>query len=370
MAMFNVLRWFHPMVGCDWHIPVVPPTGPLPFPSPYLVFQIMGNPVSLTKLYTTSVFADSTQSAMCKGSDIGMLIPHIGTFSITIAIEILFSGSKCHFGPSAIVVADQYGAAQNPAAAVGVVVNPNLNCGFPIPTPLDVVAAFNTTQVGMTLGDIMGGLYSMLVDFAFQTIINLLAYKYLGKAVGAVGRRVAPRVGAGALGRAASRRAARAAWKAGGKAGPLSAVANPLRAAATQRNASFLRQFGLWGENLVSFVTGSPLGTASDAPGLGGHPSGYGTARKGLEALGLPTEQSVQQGVDAPSSQPSSSTPSPTGTPSPTPAPAPTPTPTPTPTATPSPAGASEPNACMPDDPVSNYLDDPSVEHIGDPPPP
>lgn len=36
MAMFNVLRWFHPMVGCDWHIPVLP-IGPLPFPSPYFV---------------------------------------------------------------------------------------------------------------------------------------------------------------------------------------------------------------------------------------------------------------------------------------------------------------------------------------------
>jgi hypothetical protein len=360
MAMFNVLRWFHPMVGCDWHIPVVPPTGPLPFPSPYLVFQIMGNPASLTKLYTTSVFADSTQSAMCKGSDIGMLIPHIGTFSITIAIEILFSGSKCHFGPSAIVVPDQYGAEQNPAAAVGVVVNPNLNCGFPVPTPLDVVAAFNTTQVGMTFGDIMGGLYSMVVDFAFQTLINLLAYKYLGKAVGAVGRRVAPRVGAGALGRAGSRQAARAAWKAAGKRGPLSAFANPMRAAATQRNATFLRQFGLWGENLVSFVVGSPLGTASDAPGLGGHPSGYGTGRKVLESLGMPSEKGVQEHFDTPRPQPSPSTPAPAPTPTPAPAPTPAPTPAPAPTPTPTPT---------PDDPVSGYLNDPSVEHIGDPPP-
>src|SRR5690606_20010706 len=218
--------------------------------------------------HTTTVFADSIQNAMCKGSDIGTMIPHIGTFSLTIAIEILFSGSKCHFGPSAITVVDQYGTEQNPAAAVAVVANVNLNCGFPVPTPLDVVAAFNTTAVGMTVGDILGGVYSMVTDAAFQTIINLLSFKFLGNFMKGLGHRVDPRVGAGVLNRTAARRLARAAWKAGGKRQSLGALTRATREAAQRRNARFVRDFQLWGENIVSFLFGSPLGTAVDAPPL------------------------------------------------------------------------------------------------------
>jgi hypothetical protein len=400
MAVFNVLRWHHPMVGVDWHIPVLP-IGPLPFPSPYFVVQIMGNwVVQLSTLYTPSVYADATQSAMCKGTDIGSLIPHVGTPSIIIFIEILFSSSKSHFGPSAVVVSDQYGAAKNPAAAVGVVVNPNLNCGFPVPTPLDVVIATNTTQVAMTWGDIIGGLYSMVVDAVFQTIINLISFKVLGPAMEGLGRRLAPRLGIRALSRAASRQAGRAAWKAAGKQGPLSAFANPLRNGPIMR---FAERFGMGGDKAIGFFLGSPLGLSADAPALG-LPTVYGAFMEGIQWLGVPSEQDVQQWVDQPASTNTPATPTPTGTSTSTSTPTNTPTSTPTntPTSTPTPTGTSTStptttptptstptstptttptttstptttpttqNTCEPDDPVSGYFDDPSVEHIGDPAP-
>ncbi len=341
--MFNVLRWFHPMVGVDWHIPVLPP-GPLPSPGPYAVAQIMGNPVSITKLYTTTVFADSTQQAMVKGTDIGLMTPHIGPFSLIIAVEMIMAGSKSHFGPSAINVVDQTGAPGNPAAACLVVANLNLNCGFPFPTPLGVVITFNTSAVGMTWGDILGGVFSMVMDWCFQTLINILCFKYLGfvgKSLRRMGQRVASRLGIRTLDRAAARGASRAAWRAARRAGStksLSAFQREAQAAAARRLDRFVSTFTLGGENVVNAVIGSPLGTAIDAPGSP-LPSVYKGVRTGLEYIGLPTETDVGQSVD-PSTQQSFPTSTPESIPT-------------------------EPNACYPEDAVNNYLDDPSVEDIG-----
>lgn len=306
---FNaVLRWFHPMVGCDFHIPHPPPLGnPLPAPGPYAVFQIMGNPVSLTKLHTTTIFANQLQNAMCRGSDIGSLIPHIGTPSIIIAIEIAFSGSKCHFGPLSTVVRDQYGAQQNPAAAVLGTTNVNLNCGFPAPTPFGFVFTFNTVVVEMTMGDIWAGWYSMCCDIIFQTIINLLSYFALSRLAGAIARRVAPRAAAIAASRGASRgsNAARAAWKAAKRRGYRGRLA-PFARQAQDRARRFLEHIGLGGESIMGFGVGSPLGTAADAPAIGG-PSGYGLTRSLANSMGMPTDTEVQQWVDGSSSDTSGS---------------------------------------------------------------
>lgn len=302
MAMFNVLRWYHPMVGCDWHIPVVPPTGPLPFPSPYVVVHIMGNPISLTKLYTTTVFADSTQEAMVKGTDIGLLIPHIGTFSVTIMVEMIFGGSKSHFGPAAIEVKDQYGAPGNPAAACLVLANVNLNCGFPIPTPLDAVFAFNTTAVEMTWADILAGLYSMLVDFVLQAALNWIGYKYMGfigKGFQRLFNRLGPRLGIKSLTKAAAKTTdLRAAWRAAMRRGYTGTVNDFAREAAQKagRNLNpvtrFIeRHFAITGDRVINFFIGSPLGTAADAPALGGKTM-YGGARKAAETV-IPTEGQV-----------------------------------------------------------------------------
>ncbi|EDM77496.1 hypothetical protein PPSIR1_24969 [Plesiocystis pacifica SIR-1] len=329
MAMFNVLRWYHPMIGCDWHIPVLPP-GPLPAPSPYFVFHIMGNPLSLTKLYTTSVFADSTQQAMVKGSDIGMLIPHIGTFSVTIFVEMLFSGSKCHFGPAAIQVTDQNGGSGNPAAAIAVVANINLNCGFPVPTPLDAVLAFNTTAVGMTWADFLAGLYSMVLDFALQAALNWIGYKYMGwigKGFQRLFNRIGPRLGIKSMSKAAAKATPglRRAWRAANRSGAFKGTVNDyarMVAAKAGRNLNPVtrfveRHFALTGENVVNFFIGSPLGTAADAPAIGG-PTAYSKSREQIDRV-IPSEGAVHDFFDTP---PPSSTPVDPSTP-PTPEPTP-----------------------------------------------
>jgi hypothetical protein len=367
--MHNILRRWHPMVGCDWHIPHPPPVGiPVWPPSPYLVFNQMTNMlgIELTVLYSPTVLADAMQSNMCRGSDIGMLTPHVGVPSITIAIEMLFGGSKSHFGPMSVSVPDQYGGTQSPAAALMFVVNPNLNCGFPIPTPLGFVIATNTTVTGLTLGDVLAGLYGMAMDFAFQTLINLASHYGLGALFRWIGPKLAPHFGVTILSRAAARRAAREAWKAAGKVGPLGGhVTDAVKNAPIE---NFTDMFGMIASNPIQFFFGSPLGTDAGAPGIG-LPAGYGLGRGLLEKAGLPTEQAVHDWADAPSAQPSGSAPHPddqmagqrgrSGA-------SQSALPSSSPTVSPSPA---QPSASDPEAAVQDYFSDPSVEEICSPQP-
>jgi hypothetical protein len=266
------------------------------------------------------------------------LIPHIGPPRITILLEILLSGSESHFGPISAQVSDQYGAAGNPAAALGIIVNPNLNCGFPLPTPFGFVIAPTTHFVGMTLGDLVAGMLSMAFDFLVQAALNKLGAKlgdWLGKGAGAL----ANKFGIGVMSRAAARRAAREAWKAAGKAGPLSPFARPLERAGLER---IVRIMTIYGPAKIGFWLGAPLGPSAsnlrDGEGEQVIPAGYDRILgKAGEVSGLdPEMKNVGQAVDdfyrtpevehvGPSTPPGSS-------PSPAPSPAPAPSPGPPPT--------------------------------------
>ena len=168
----------------------------------------------------------------------------------TLMIEILTSGSKSHFGPSYYHVTDQTGAAGNPAVALLMSVNPNLNCGIPLPTPFGMVAALTTQALGMTWGDIVGGLYSMAMDFALQAIlqkVGSLAGGALGKAAGAIARDL----GIGAL-----------------------LAVGPLERLLGAEAGAVLERFAQASETIVSTAIGqfigTPLGTTSANFGLPG----------------------------------------------------------------------------------------------------
>lgn len=226
--MHTILRRWHLMIGVDFHMPHPPPTGiPWP-PSPYFVASAMSNsfgPETFV-LYSPTVYADSGQSNMLRGSDIGPMIPHAGIPSLTIFIEMMLSSSKCHFGPSSVIVSDQHGGTGNPAAALAFNININLNCGFPIPTP-GLVLAPNTTVVTLTLGDVVAGMYLMVLDFGLQSLVNMFSHFCLGPLFGWLGARLGAYLGIRPLSRAALRLKARANWKADGKVGPLSSYMTP-----------------------------------------------------------------------------------------------------------------------------------------------
>ena len=155
------------MTGVDFHIPWVPGTpAPAPSPVPYATFSIMlGLGLQCSK--ADDHISDSWGLSMLKGTDIGMLIPHIGTPSNTLPIEILGSSSKSHFATS------RYMSKGKPVAcALLVIMNLNLNCGTPVPTPTGRVLALTTHMVEMSLADFVAGVVSMLMDAALQTALN------------------------------------------------------------------------------------------------------------------------------------------------------------------------------------------------------
>jgi hypothetical protein len=233
---------------------------------------------------------------MLRGTDIGPMIPHIGPPSTTLPIEIMLSGSKSHFGPTAHVIGDQYGGSGPIGAALLVTVNPNLNCGVPVPTPTGFVLALTTHVTGMTLGDLYSGFAMMVWDFSIQSLLNLIGAglgKLLGKGLGAIGKAM----GWGAMTRAAARQLARAQGVRSAAQGMNATMRTLLgndraRAEAIARGAALID--AVWGRvaTPLMFGVGSPIGPSlSNVPGPGGQPLGTSaydraTSEKGINPQG------------------------------------------------------------------------------------
>src|ERR1700722_13883562 len=165
--MFCVLIEFHPMVGVDLHKDLQPPPLPaIPF-APHATAALLNWVVPASTANSVKALYGRV---MQRGTDIQNLIPHIPLTPAALLAGVLtgLSGSKSYFGPASVQ------ADKKPiAAAVAVVVNYNLNCGD-VPTPTGIVVAPNTVVTGMTVGDILGGVFAMLTDAAIQTAMNLL----------------------------------------------------------------------------------------------------------------------------------------------------------------------------------------------------
>ncbi|WP_434426605.1 hypothetical protein [Nannocystis pusilla] len=170
---FAVLKDFHPMIGYDLHIPwPIGSPAPLPAPVPYFCFHLL---CGWKGTYQRAVSHSTSWGALVqKGSDIGPGIPHIGTPSYLLPLDILFSASKSYWGTT------EYKAEGKPAAVCIIpyaCINLNLNCGTPFPKRPGIVIAFNTHYAGMTWGDFFHGLLSFAIDWALQWLFN----KLLGK---------------------------------------------------------------------------------------------------------------------------------------------------------------------------------------------
>lgn len=177
----GVLKGFHPMIGIDMHQVLIPPA-PLTPPVPHnTVYTLLGT--AATAAYSTTIFTDSFGPTIMKGSDIGPLIPHIGSFSVLLAIEIPLSASKNHFGSS------KYKCDKG---TVGVsmlfAINLNLNCGTPVPTPTGTVIAVATHRVDMTMGDVLAGIGNMACDYLMQSALQWGGGKIGGAVAGVTGK--------------------------------------------------------------------------------------------------------------------------------------------------------------------------------------
>lgn len=186
--MHCVLVKWHLMIGVDFHLDTMPtPAGPAPSPwHPHLTAHVLwgwclGN--IAPKVTAVGI------NVIHMGSDIANGIPHIPmppTHFLLAALWTAFSGSKSHFGPAAV---------QTPAGPIGAALllcfNLNLNCASSIPTPTGLVLAPNTVVTHMTLGDILGGLFSMAVDVALTMLLNFAGGKITGGMTPGFGSEVA-----------------------------------------------------------------------------------------------------------------------------------------------------------------------------------
>ncbi|MDN5938198.1 MAG: hypothetical protein L0H83_06000 [Salinisphaera sp.] len=178
-----IMKHWHPMLGVDLHIPW-PPGSPSPAPSPvpYRTASLLIGTTGAKASYAKTHLSHGMGMTMQQGTDIGYLIPHVGPPSVLLAIEIPLSTSVSYFGTSMLLVEGK------PACvALAGLVNPNLNCGTPLPTPTGGVLALNTHFAAMTLGDLLGGITQMAMDAAVAFL--------LGKAFGALGKGLGARFG-------------------------------------------------------------------------------------------------------------------------------------------------------------------------------
>jgi hypothetical protein len=192
MLKCAVMKHLDIMIGIDLHI-CWPPGSPLPLPNPMPYLVVM----PMCGTFLTAVMAPTaltlSQMTMKRGTDIGPLIPHIGPPSKLTPMDILLSGSASHFGPSAVVVE---GAPV--AAALLYLINPNLNCNSSCPLPTGLVLCFTTHYVGMTLFDVMFGVFTSVLTIAIDVATASttgLAVKQLQKhVIQPLGKKVAAKV--------------------------------------------------------------------------------------------------------------------------------------------------------------------------------
>jgi hypothetical protein len=190
------LNTIQPIIGVDMHKTVPPPTPPPPF-APHVV--VWGEGWSQKTGFMWAVANSKAASpeskvpkpvAVCWGYAIGRghdAGPHPGHIwpNILLPLILLGSGSKSQFASG--TVSHPKG---NMAIAVAFAVNLNLDCqDFPIP-PLPtgvVMAMFSTVEAGFTLGDFLGGLFSMLMDMALTWLSGLICAG-ITSALSAIGR--------------------------------------------------------------------------------------------------------------------------------------------------------------------------------------
>lgn len=256
-----VLKNWHPVMGVDFHIPWPPGSpSPAPSPAPYKTAFIMAG-TGLTSKMATTHNQQGLGLTMQVPTDVGPMIPHMGPPSQTLPVDIAFSSSKSYFGPAST-------ESQNEriAAALAGHMNPNLDCGIPVPTPTGMVLALTTVYTDMTFADVMFGFNAMAIDFCVQSILNALGNQ-LGNAMG-------PYLGY-MLGRFAPRVMTKAAAKAilrnrGGVPGNM--INQAAREFASAGRRSFFRDLparvGNISNTLTNFFVGGPMGADASTFGI------------------------------------------------------------------------------------------------------
>lgn len=289
------LQQLHPLIGYDLHQPW-PPGSPVisPAPLPYFSAHIMAGTIPGTQKYAPTVLG-MCGFLMCGGTDIGMMIPHIGAPSVILPVEMLASSSKSHFCASTVQMKDNTQAAGMMGTALAGVTNINLDCGTPIPAPFGTILALGTVGAGMTIGDFLRGALSMAADMLIGAILNRV-----GAGLGNVASRVASRVGP----RLAATRAG--AWLSAYAAREGTMLARS-RAAYTAYTEGAERALGAIESRLgpearhlaAHYLPGDPIDSVTESAGEAITEATTEAAGEGADSLGQATDSYLHgEGVD------------------------------------------------------------------------
>jgi hypothetical protein len=163
----------HGYLGIGSHKALIPPAV-VPAMAPHIAIDTLLG-LTINAKYSKSVKGPFGIQMIGKGNDSGYVVPHfcIPPPNVLLVAIIPFGGSKVMFS-AAKVQMDVDGSATPVAAACFPVVPISLNqaCNDPCNYPSDIVVAPNSVVVGMTLADILGGVFSIAVDCGISALAN------------------------------------------------------------------------------------------------------------------------------------------------------------------------------------------------------
>ncbi len=190
MTMHNAHMLLQGFIGYGTHFAILPPV-----PPPSLIPHISASSLAglLTKAkYSTTELGMGGIPLVARGSDSGLVVPHISIppTNTLLPVHIAFGSSKVMFGSSKVKI--NAGGAQDCGCCLPPFIpfSQNLACNNPCNYPSDYVIAPNTVEVGMTLGDFVGGFISMAVDIGVSWVVGKVAGGLNKAAANSMARRI------------------------------------------------------------------------------------------------------------------------------------------------------------------------------------
>ncbi len=193
MTMHNAHLAVHVFVGFGMHkvltVPPVPPPALLPHVSGTTIINLMAK----AKVATRELGWGGIP-LVGRENDAQYGVPHLtipmAPPNSLLTLTILMGSSKVMFGSSKVKIMapgeTDCGCCIPPAVPLSI----NLACNDPCNLPSDYVVAPNTVEVGMTLGDILAGVVSTVVDIGFSWAVGKIAGKLNGAVTGVFARYV------------------------------------------------------------------------------------------------------------------------------------------------------------------------------------
>jgi len=166
----------HGFIGAGFHDAIFPPVPTvIPFTPHVSMDTLLG--LTIKAKWSKTVIGPFGFQFIGKDNDSGLIIPHISIPppNALVPIVIAFGGSKVMFGASTVKVdVDGAGIPMGACLLPFVPLSKNQACNQPLNLPTDNVIAPNTVFVGLTLGDVIGGVVNIIIDMGVSFALGKL----------------------------------------------------------------------------------------------------------------------------------------------------------------------------------------------------